>query len=47
MLMQGVDMNTDESNTLGGTISEFRDGDVDLGFEVTLERVSDNEDDRS
>ena len=37
-LMQGVDMNTDESNTLGGTISEFRDGDVDLGFEVTLER---------
>ena len=36
-MMQGVDMD-DESNTLGGTISEFRDGDVDLGFEVTLER---------
>ena len=26
------------SNTLHGTISEFRDGDTDLGFEVTLSR---------
>ena len=27
-----------EHNSLGGTISEFRDGDTDLGFEVILNR---------
>ena len=31
----------DETNTLGGTISEFRDGDMDLGFEVILNRSND------
>ena len=28
-----------DQNTLRGTISEFRDGDTDLGFEVTLSRA--------
>ena len=30
---------TSVSNTIHGTISEFRDGDTDLGFEVTLSRL--------
>ena len=30
---------TTENNSLGGTISEFRDGDTDLGFEVILNRI--------
>ena len=35
----GTHANTVE-NSLGGTISEFRDGDTDLGFEVILNRIA-------
>ena len=33
-----MDATVTEENTLRGTISEFMDGDLDLGFEVTLEQ---------